>query len=156
MKSKTLSSGVVSYECELRRHSKQCKLGSKSVKMIRMSNVSTTTTVLLMLVVQKQKIRQSIKLSAVDYEETAEQVHTQELQDVSDSRCFLDTSLDWLCDGTFIVVPGALHQLFTIHALINNHLVPCVYGLLPNKQEVTYKYLALLRGFRGLNPELQP
>ena len=66
----------------------------------------------------------------------------------------LETPLDWFCDGTFKVVPGLFYQLFTIHAMTNGHIVPCVFALLPNKQQVTY--VTLLHGLCGLNPELSP
>ena len=60
-----------------------------------------------------------------------------------------ETSLDWFCDGTFKVVPGLFYLLFTIHAMTNGHIVPCVFALLPNKQQATYVTL-----IHGLNPEL--
>ena len=42
-------------------------------------------------------------------------------------------------DGTFNIVPSLFYQLFTIHAQVQGNLVPCVYALLPDKKEDTYK-----------------
>ena len=45
----------------------------------------------------------------------------------------------WICDGTFAVVPNIFFQLYTIHTQIGNSYPPCVYFLLPNKTENTYR-----------------
>jgi hypothetical protein len=45
---------------------------------------------------------------------------------------------NWFCDGTFKVCPDVFYQLYTIHALVNGRVFPCVYGLLPNKTQNTY------------------
>ncbi|KAG1678537.1 Bifunctional heparan sulfate N-deacetylase/N-sulfotransferase 1 [Nymphon striatum] len=48
------------------------------------------------------------------------------------------------------VVTGLFFQLFTIHAMTNDHMVPC-FALLHNMQQATYVSL-----LRELNPELVP
>lgn len=42
-------------------------------------------------------------------------------------------------DGTFQYAPKFFLQLFTVHGLKNNHYVPLVYFLLPDKKTDTYK-----------------
>ena len=44
----------------------------------------------------------------------------------------------WLGDGTFDVSPDMFYQLYTIHCKIGVNYPPCVYFLLPDKQQVTY------------------
>ena len=63
------------------------------------------------------------------------------------NHCFMD--------GTFKVVPELFFQLFTIHALHNSQVIPCVYALLPNKQQQTYTaFFQVLRDAHdNLNPE---
>ena len=50
----------------------------------------------------------------------------------------LGQSLHWFSDGTFKVCPEIFYQLYTLHALINERVIPCIYALLPNKTEETY------------------
>ena len=47
--------------------------------------------------------------------------------------------LIWYGDGTFKVVPELFFQLYTIHTNIGNYYPPCIYFLLPNKTEDTYR-----------------
>ena len=47
----------------------------------------------------------------------------------------LQMSETWCAVGTFKVVPQLFFQLYTVHALRNGYLIPCAYGLLPNKQK---------------------
>jgi len=51
----------------------------------------------------------------------------------------LAISEDWFGDGTFRVCPEIFFQLYTIHARINQRIIPCVYALLPNKTRQTYE-----------------
>ena len=51
----------------------------------------------------------------------------------------LARSEDWFGDGTFKVCPGIFFQLYTIHARVNQRIIPCVYTLLPNKTRQTYE-----------------
>ena len=41
-------------------------------------------------------------------------------------------------DGTFKTAPELFFQLYTIYSCTANRLLPCVYALLPNKQQATY------------------
>ncbi|XP_043267660.1 uncharacterized protein [Venturia canescens] len=45
----------------------------------------------------------------------------------------------WYADGTFDSCPSIFAQLYTIHANIENRIVPLVYALLPGKSEVVYR-----------------
>ena len=47
----------------------------------------------------------------------------------------------WFGDDTFSVSPAILFQVYTIHAVCNGEVVPCVYALLPNKAGPTYDRL---------------
>ena len=44
----------------------------------------------------------------------------------------------WFMDGTSKLCPQIFFQIYSIHALVNNQTLPCVFGLLPNKTENTY------------------
>ena len=224
VKSKNLSSGAISYECELRRNSKQCKARIHVVDGDIVKRINEHTHAADIGRPEALKVRQSIKRRAAENEETAQQIITQELRGCSEQAAVklpaintirrgirryrqvlgnppaipqnrgdivlperytqteanepflmfdsgpdddrilmfstngnlrtLQEANDWFCDGTFKVVPTVFFQLFTIHALINNHMIPCVYALLPNKQSATY--VKLLRKLRELNPQLQP
>ena len=67
----------------------------------------------------------------------------------------LARSNHWFMDGTFKVVPELFFQLYTIHALHNSQVIPCVYALLPNKQQLIYTaFFQVLRDAHdNLNPE---
>ena len=45
----------------------------------------------------------------------------------------------WLVDGTFKQCPQMFYQLYTIHIAIGGYHPPCLYALLPNKTEKTYR-----------------
>ena len=45
------------------------------------------------------------------------------------------------CDGTFSVAPDLFYQVYTIHGVIENAVIPLVYALLPNKTQDTYEKL---------------
>lgn len=42
-------------------------------------------------------------------------------------------------DGTFKVTPSIFFQVYTIHVMYKDAVVPLVYALLPNKTEETYQ-----------------
>ena len=44
-------------------------------------------------------------------------------------------SLQCHCDGTFSVAPDVFYQVYTIHGVIENAVIPLVYALLPNKTQ---------------------
>lgn len=58
-------------------------------------------------------------------------------------------------DGTFDYAPKLWYQFFTIHAIDNEHYIPLVFCLLPNKEQSTYERLFELLKMRcrlyGLN-----
>ena len=45
----------------------------------------------------------------------------------------------WYADGTSKVCPEIIFQLYTIHAQRDGSIFPCLYALLPNKTEATYR-----------------
>ena len=51
----------------------------------------------------------------------------------------LNTSDHWFDDGTFKVCPEMFFQLYSVHALINKRVSPCVFVLLPHKTGITYQ-----------------
>jgi len=53
----------------------------------------------------------------------------------------LVNSEDWFGDGTFKVCPEVFFKVYTVHAKIAERVLPCIYALLPNKQEVAYRQL---------------
>ncbi|CAF1440348.1 unnamed protein product [Adineta ricciae] len=53
----------------------------------------------------------------------------------------LQTSEEFLVDGTFKVVPENFYQLFIIHAVYRNYVVPVIYALLRRKNTDTYQRL---------------
>lgn len=57
-------------------------------------------------------------------------------------------------DGTFDAAPQLFQQLYTIHAVVHEHVRPLVYALLPNKTEVTY--IRLFQQVRNLCPTMHP
>jgi hypothetical protein len=54
-------------------------------------------------------------------------------------RRLLAESEHWYADGTFKVCPEVFFQLYTLHAQCRGSIFPCVFALLPNKAEVTYR-----------------
>lgn len=67
---------------------------------------------------------------------------------------FLFRSKHWFADGTFKTSPNLFFQVFTIHGVEKNEVIPCVYALLPNKTEETY--IRLLEEVKKLKPNLSP
>ena len=45
----------------------------------------------------------------------------------------------WGADGTFKAPPALWLQMYTTRAVIEGYCLPCVYALLPNKSQETYK-----------------
>lgn len=85
VKSKTLKSGDVSFECEMRRNHKQCKARLRVNGDSVVGRYNDHTHAPDIGRAEALKIRQSIKRRAVDTEETPQQVITQEMRIVSDS-----------------------------------------------------------------------
>ena len=72
----------------------------------------------------------------------------QELMDV------LERAALWLGDGTFDVCPAVYYQLYTIHCKVGINYPPCVYFLLPDKNQTTY--VRALNALKGLIPHANP
>ena len=51
----------------------------------------------------------------------------------------LQNTDDFLVDGTFKVVPWMFYQLYIIHAVYRDHVVPVIYALLRKKRKDTYQ-----------------
>ena len=66
----------------------------------------------------------------------------------------LENSTAWFGDGTFKTVPDLFYQLYSIHVLTSHRVIPCVYALMPNKQQSTYE--ELFRELLVINPTLHP
>ena len=66
----------------------------------------------------------------------------------------LQESQSWYADGTFKVVPEQFFQLYTIHAEKGSTIIPCIYALLTNKTQATYRKLCTK--ILEINPELNP
>ena len=54
---------------------------------------------------------------------------------------FLSNNSHWFMKRTFILCQEILYQIYAIHALNNNHILPCVVILLPIINEDTYNRL---------------
>lgn len=58
----------------------------------------------------------------------------------------LSEAQEWAIDGTFDHIPSLYLQLWTIHAFIQDKLVPCIFALLCEKTALTYtRILRLLK-----------
>src|ERR1700733_10820693 len=66
----------------------------------------------------------------------------------------LQQSPHWFMDGTFKSVPELFFQLYTIHSLASGDAIPCLYVLLPNKTNTTYR--RLFQAMQTIVPGLQP
>lgn len=53
----------------------------------------------------------------------------------------LQNTEDFLVDGTFKVVPAIFYQLYIIHGVHRDHVVPVIYALLRRKNADTYHRL---------------
>lgn len=53
----------------------------------------------------------------------------------------LQDAEEFLVDGTFKVVPEIFYQLFIIHGVFRDHVIPLVYALLRRKNAQTYQRL---------------
>ncbi|XP_050053383.1 uncharacterized protein LOC126549053 [Aphis gossypii] len=61
---------------------------------------------------------------------------------------------NWFVDGTFKCTPTLFTQIYTIHVLTTNSLIPAVYALLPNKSQKTYVHL--LNQLKKIKSTLSP
>lgn len=60
----------------------------------------------------------------------------------------------WFADGTFKTTPLLFTQVYTVHGIKYNSVIPAVFALLPNKRTDTY--IRFLNELKNLNPNLQP
>ncbi|XP_034935332.1 uncharacterized protein [Chelonus insularis] len=60
----------------------------------------------------------------------------------------------WYADGTFQTVPRIFYQLYTIHANVNDAVVPLVYVLVTGKFKSVY--VEILKQLQILEPRLDP
>ncbi|CAF4089600.1 unnamed protein product, partial [Rotaria sp. Silwood2] len=51
----------------------------------------------------------------------------------------MENATDFFIDGTFKIVPEIFFQLFAIHALYRDHVIPVAFILLPSKSEQIYQ-----------------
>ena len=51
----------------------------------------------------------------------------------------LKSSKHWYADGTFDVAPDNFYQLYSLHAVRNNKVFPCLYALFTNKRQKMYE-----------------
>ena len=69
------------------------------------------------------------------------------------SVTFLRNHPHWCLDGTFKVVPEIFVQLYTIHAVVDHHTIPCIYALLPDKTQITYnKFIQEVENLTNCSP----
>ena len=66
----------------------------------------------------------------------------------------MERSPHWFLDGTFKTAPSIFFQLYTIHALVSERTIPCVYAILLNKSQATYTML--LQQLMTINGNLNP
>jgi len=66
----------------------------------------------------------------------------------------LNDSEHWFMDGTFKIVPALFFQLYTIQVLAFGSILPCMYILLPNKTQITYR--RLFEEIKVLQPQVHP
>jgi hypothetical protein len=72
----------------------------------------------------------------------------------SDNLDRLASCNHWYADGTFKSTPPLFAQVYAIHGLKYNKVIPSVFALLPNKTEATYN--RLLAALKSLRPSLNP
>ena len=60
------------------------------------------------------------------------------------ARQLLVQSENWYGDGTFKVCPEVFYKLYTFQATRNGRIFPCIFALLPNKTEPTYRMLMIV------------
>ena len=51
----------------------------------------------------------------------------------------LANSSQWFGDDAFKLCPQIFSQIYTIHALVNHEVLPCVFAFLPSKTEIVYE-----------------
>ncbi|XP_035207656.1 uncharacterized protein LOC118182424 [Stegodyphus dumicola] len=67
---------------------------------------------------------------------------------------FMAECPNWFADGTFKATPPLFSQIYTIHGVKYDNVIPSVYVLMPNKREETYNRVFTV--IKSLKPNLQP
>ena len=62
----------------------------------------------------------------------------------------LTASDAWVADGTFRTAPHPFAQIYTVHAMRRNFVIPALHILLPDKKEATYR--EMWRAIKNLLP----
>ena len=70
------------------------------------------------------------------------------------TTCSCCRSQEWFSDGTFSTAPLLFEQLYTLHVVQYNTVVPVVYALLSNKTRDTYT--KFIHALKILQPGLRP
>lgn len=60
----------------------------------------------------------------------------------------------WYADGTFDSSPALFYQIYTIHALVGEKTIPCIFAMLPSKSERVY--LKLFRWIQDYDKQIKP
>jgi len=60
----------------------------------------------------------------------------------------------WFADGTFSTSPNLFYQIYTVHGIQFNNVIPSIFALLPNKTETTY--VSFYNALQTLNESLNP
>uniref|UniRef100_A0A2S2QRY9 MULE transposase domain-containing protein n=1 Tax=Sipha flava TaxID=143950 RepID=A0A2S2QRY9_9HEMI len=72
----------------------------------------------------------------------------------SEGLKLMSASEHWFADGTFKSAHSIFTQIYTIHVLKYNTVIPVVFALLPDKSTATYSYLIkTLKSHIPLNPK---
>lgn len=50
----------------------------------------------------------------------------------------LRNATHWMADATFKICPSLFFQILIIHAVYHGHVFPCIYAIMPNKEEDSY------------------
>ena len=72
-----------------------------------------------------------------------------------DSLRWLRENPHWLADGTFKIAPEVFLQVYTVHVVLQQTVIPCLYALMRNKTEAMYDRMweAVTQAQGGLNPQ---
>lgn len=57
---------------------------------------------------------------------------------------YLSKQNSWYCDGTFYTSPSIFYQIYSIHTYDDGLSTPCVFALLADKLETTYRDLFMI------------
>ncbi len=143
--------GTVSFECAAKLPN--YKTLARSIQRERVLDASNPQSIAQLSI--PQELQQSLR---------GETFLAHDSESADDERLLIFTTeenLDalelntvWHADGTFKCCPSLFYQVYTIHAVINNHTLPFVYILMQRKSEK--QYTRALNILKDLNPCLDP